>query len=130
MPWRFWRSPADQPRWARPALLIVTAMAGLAYAWRFDQAYLEPFYGGAARSMAMNVHNFFYGAADPWGTVSVDKLPGALWPQALSLRGRDFLEAARVRARSPCSSSTAPYAGGPVPARVWWRPSSWRAARS
>jgi 4-amino-4-deoxy-L-arabinose transferase-like glycosyltransferase len=86
VPWRFWRSPADQPRWARPALLIVTALAGLAYAWRFDQAYLEPFYGGAARSMAMNVHNFFYGAADPWGTVSVDKLPGALWFQALSLR--------------------------------------------
>jgi 4-amino-4-deoxy-L-arabinose transferase-like glycosyltransferase len=86
LPWRFWRSPADQPRWARPALLIVTALAGLAYAWRFDQAYLEPFYGGAARSMAMNLHNFVYGAADPWGTVSVDKLPGALWFQALSLR--------------------------------------------
>jgi 4-amino-4-deoxy-L-arabinose transferase-like glycosyltransferase len=84
--WRFWRGPADQPRWARPALLIVAALAGLAYAWRFDQAYLEPFYGGAARSMAMNLHNFFYGAADPWGTVSVDKLPGALWFQALSLR--------------------------------------------
>ena len=86
LPWRFWRSPVDQPRWARPALLIVTALAGLAYAWRFDQAYLEPFYGGAARSMAMNLHNFVYGAADPWGTVSVDKLPGALWFQALSLR--------------------------------------------
>jgi 4-amino-4-deoxy-L-arabinose transferase-like glycosyltransferase len=36
--------------------------------------------------MALNLHNFFYGAADPWGTVSVDKLPGALWFQALSLR--------------------------------------------
>jgi 4-amino-4-deoxy-L-arabinose transferase-like glycosyltransferase len=51
-----------------------------------NQAYLEPFYGGAARSMAMSWHNFFYGAADPWGTVTVDKLPGALWVQALSLR--------------------------------------------
>ena len=85
-PWRFWRSPADQPRWARPTLLIVTALAGLAYAWRFDQAYLEPFYGGAARSMALSLHNFFYGAADPWATVSVDKIPGALWVQAISLR--------------------------------------------
>ena len=36
--------------------------------------------------MAMNLHNFVYGAADPWATVSVDKLPGALWFQALSLR--------------------------------------------
>jgi 4-amino-4-deoxy-L-arabinose transferase-like glycosyltransferase len=81
-----WRSPADQPAWARPALLTVTALAGLAYAVNINQAYLEPFYGGAARSMAMNWHNFLFGAADPWATVSVDKLPGALWIQALSLR--------------------------------------------
>lgn len=83
---QFWRSPEDQPAWARPALLAVTALAGLAYAWAINSAYLEPFYGAAARSMAMNWHNFFFGAADPWGTVTVDKLPGALWFQALSLR--------------------------------------------
>ena len=78
--------PRRPTRWARPTLLIVTALAGLAYAWRFDQAYLEPFYGGAARSMSLSLHNFFYGAADPWATVSVDKIPGALWIQAISLR--------------------------------------------
>ena len=36
--------------------------------------------------MSMSLHNFLFGAADPWATVSVDKLPGALWVQALSLR--------------------------------------------
>ena len=36
--------------------------------------------------MSMSWHDFIFGAADPWGTVSVDKLPGALWVQALSLR--------------------------------------------
>ncbi len=82
----FWRSPPDQPAWARPALLAVTALAGLAYAWNIESTYLEPFYGGAARSMAQSWHNFVFGAADPWGTVSVDKLPGALWLQALSVR--------------------------------------------
>jgi 4-amino-4-deoxy-L-arabinose transferase-like glycosyltransferase len=82
----FWRSPAGQPAWARPALLAVTALAGFGYAWSCNLAYLEPFYGGAARSMAMSWHNFFFGAADPWATVSVDKLPGALWIQAISLR--------------------------------------------
>ncbi len=61
-------------------------MAGFAYAWGMNGAYLEPFYGGAARSMSMSWHDFVFGAADPWGTVSVDKLPGALWMQALSLR--------------------------------------------
>ena len=82
----FWRSPADQPPWARPALLCIAALAGLAYAWGMNGAYLEPFYGGAARSMSTSWHDFIFGAADPWGTVSVDKLPGALWIQALSLR--------------------------------------------
>jgi 4-amino-4-deoxy-L-arabinose transferase-like glycosyltransferase len=36
--------------------------------------------------MAHSWHDFFYGAVDPLGTVSVDKLPGALWLQALSVR--------------------------------------------
>ena len=82
----FWRSPAGQPPWARPTLLCIAALAGLAYGWGMNGAYLEPFYGGAARSMSMSWHDFIFGAADPWGTVSVDKLPGALWIQALSLR--------------------------------------------
>ena len=36
--------------------------------------------------MSQNWHDFFFGAFDPWGTVSVDKLPGAFWLQALSVR--------------------------------------------
>jgi 4-amino-4-deoxy-L-arabinose transferase-like glycosyltransferase len=61
-------------------------VAALAYGWGMGSVTLEPFYGGAARSMSESWRNFFFGAADPWGTVSVDKLPGALWIQALSLR--------------------------------------------
>jgi len=83
---RVWRSPPDQPRWARPALLAIAAAAGLMYAWKSNGAPLEPFYGAAARSMSRSWHDFFFGAFDPAGTVTVDKLPGALWLQALSLR--------------------------------------------
>ena len=64
----------------------MTALAALTYAWGLDQAALEPFYGAAARSMSMSWHNFFFGAFDPNGTVTVDKLPGALWVQALAVR--------------------------------------------
>ena len=49
-------------------------------------ASVEPFYGAAARSMAGSWHDFVFAAFDPAGTVTVDKLPGALWVQALSLR--------------------------------------------
>ncbi len=81
-----WRSPADQPAWARPALLAIAALAAISYAWGMAGASVEPFYGAAARSMAGSWHDFIFGAFDPAGTVTVDKLPGALWLQALSLR--------------------------------------------
>ncbi len=81
-----WCSPADQPAWARPALLAVAAVTAVAYAWGMAGASVEPFYGAAARSMSESWHDFLFGAFDPSGTVTVDKLPGALWVQALSLR--------------------------------------------
>jgi 4-amino-4-deoxy-L-arabinose transferase-like glycosyltransferase len=81
-----WRSPADQPAWARPALLAIAALAAVAYAWGMAGASVESFYGASARSMSESWHDFIFGAFDPAGTVTVDKLPGALWLQALSLR--------------------------------------------
>ncbi len=36
--------------------------------------------------MSQNWHNFVFGAFDPAGTITVDKLPGAMWVQALSVR--------------------------------------------
>jgi len=84
--WQAWRSPPGQPAWARPLLLLTAALAGLAYGWSMASANPETFYGAAARSMSQNWHDFLFGAFDPAGTVSVDKLPGALWVQALSLR--------------------------------------------
>ncbi len=81
-----WRSPPDQPVWARPALLAIAAVAAVAYGWGMASASVEPFYGAAARSMSESWHDFMFGAFDPAGTVTVDKLPGALWVQALSLR--------------------------------------------
>jgi 4-amino-4-deoxy-L-arabinose transferase-like glycosyltransferase len=65
---------------------LVAALAALSYGWGLNHDVLETFYAGAARSMSGSWHNFFFGSFDPWGTVSVDKLPGAFWIQALSLR--------------------------------------------
>jgi 4-amino-4-deoxy-L-arabinose transferase-like glycosyltransferase len=83
---RFWRSPSGQPGWARPTLIGIAALAGLLYAWELNGAIVETVYGAAARSMSASWHDFFFGAFDPFGTVTVDKLPGALWVQAVFLR--------------------------------------------
>jgi 4-amino-4-deoxy-L-arabinose transferase-like glycosyltransferase len=83
---RMWSSPPDQPAWARPTLIAIAALAGVGYAWGMNGAALEDFYAAAARSMSTSWHDFFFGAFDPRGTISIDKLPGSLWPQALLLR--------------------------------------------
>jgi 4-amino-4-deoxy-L-arabinose transferase-like glycosyltransferase len=70
----------------RLLLLLIAGLAGLSYAWGISQDGLEPFYAAAVRSMSINWHNFFFGAFDPAGTVTLDKLPGAFWIQALSVR--------------------------------------------
>ncbi len=67
-------------------VLAVLVVAGLAYGWRAQSVPLEPYYAAAVRSMAGSWHDFVYGAFDPAGTVTLDKLPGAFWLQALSVR--------------------------------------------
>ena len=79
---RLWSSPSDQPGWARPALLVITALAVLSYTWHMGTT-IEIYYAAAVRSMSQSWHDFFFGAFDPAGTVTVDKLPGAMWVQAL-----------------------------------------------
>ena len=86
----FWRSPADQPGWARPTFLSITALAGLSYAWGMGNFPLEPFYAAAVRSMGASWRDFFFAGVDPAGTVSLDKLPGAFWVQALFVRVLGF----------------------------------------
>jgi 4-amino-4-deoxy-L-arabinose transferase-like glycosyltransferase len=82
---QFWLSPPDQPGWARPAVLGLAVISGFVYAWGAGN-YLEIYYAAAVRSMSMSWHDFFFGAFDPAGTMSLDKLPGSFWVQALAVR--------------------------------------------
>ena len=66
-------------------MLVNAAVAAWSYAWRAARPVnIEIYYAAAARSMTAGVSNFFFGAFDPAGTVTTDKLPGALWLQGIS----------------------------------------------
>ena len=81
-----WRRISEQVWPRRLALTAIAALAGLLYAWALGRDTLEYYYAAADRSMSMSWHDFIFGAFDPAGTITVDKLPGALWLQALSVR--------------------------------------------
>ncbi|MFD7050463.1 ArnT family glycosyltransferase [Streptomyces mirabilis] len=77
--------PEDAPRWERPALAAVLAVATALYSWGIGHAALHPFYGAAIRSMAGGWRAFFFGGLDTSGSISIDKLPGAFWPDAVAV---------------------------------------------
>ncbi|MCX4231294.1 MULTISPECIES: ArnT family glycosyltransferase [Streptomyces] len=81
-----WRSPADQPPWARPALLGIAALAAALYAWNITESGYASYYSVAARSMTVSWKAFLFTALDPSATITLDKIGGFLWPQALSAR--------------------------------------------
>lgn len=56
-------------------------------AWGLSKAgYGNTYYAAAVRSMTMSWENFFFGALDPGGFITVDKPPAFLWVGALSAR--------------------------------------------
>ncbi|MFJ3639631.1 glycosyltransferase family 39 protein [Streptomyces sp. NPDC090108] len=77
--------PETAPRWERPALAGVLAVAAVLYSWGIGHAALHPFYGAAIRSMAGGWRAFLYGGLDAGGSITLDKLPGAFWPEAVSV---------------------------------------------
>ncbi|WFB10499.1 glycosyltransferase family 39 protein [Streptomyces sp. LX-29] len=68
------------------ALLLILAAAAVLYAWAIGRSPVHPYYSAAVRSMAADWHAFVFGGLDPSGSITLDKIPGALWPQALSVR--------------------------------------------
>ncbi|MFC3572240.1 ArnT family glycosyltransferase [Streptomyces yaanensis] len=66
-------------------LLSITALAAVLYTWGIDHSVYHTFYGSAVRSMTDNPVAFFFGSFDPGNSITLDKLPGFLWPQALSV---------------------------------------------
>jgi 4-amino-4-deoxy-L-arabinose transferase-like glycosyltransferase len=74
-------------RWAWwPGIVLAALVTALATGWGIARDPLEPYYAASVRAMASNWHAFWFGAFDPAATVTMDKLPGAFWVQALLVR--------------------------------------------
>ena len=87
------RSPAERAgtipalSWHLVALASVVLLALALNAWGLSEAgYGNTYYAAAVRSMTMSWKNFFFGAFDPGGFITVDKPPAFLWVGALSAR--------------------------------------------
>ncbi|HYB24704.1 MAG TPA: glycosyltransferase family 39 protein, partial [Solirubrobacteraceae bacterium] len=76
---------AAQPRTAVWGLVaVITLGAAVLRLIHIGQVPPDPFYDAAVRSMSMSWHNFFFGAYDPGGSLSIDKPPVDLWLQVIS----------------------------------------------
>ncbi|MFJ1606069.1 ArnT family glycosyltransferase [Streptomyces sp. NPDC088253] len=80
------RGPVGGAAHARPALLAILAMAALLFTWDIQHSGYHAFYAQTARSMSESWKGFLFGSFDPGNSITIDKLPGFLWPQALSAR--------------------------------------------
>ncbi|HEV3093734.1 MAG TPA: glycosyltransferase family 39 protein [Solirubrobacteraceae bacterium] len=71
-------------RWV--VLSAITALAAALRLVDLGAVRLDPFYDAAVRSMGVSWHNFFFGAYEPAGSVSIDKPPIDLWLQVASVK--------------------------------------------
>ena len=80
-------APAEHtgaPVWV--ALAAITLLAGALRLADLGGSPLNPFYDAAVRSMSHSWHDFFFGALEPGGSVSIDKPPVDLWLQVASVK--------------------------------------------
>ena len=78
---------SGDPRWARPALLVLLAGTAGLYLWGLSASgWANAFYSAAAQAGSQSWHAFFYAASDPAASITVDKTPASVWVMALSVR--------------------------------------------
>jgi len=83
---------AALPWTGRERLLLagIAVLAATMYGWEAAHADYHGFYAVAVRSMTTGWRAFLFGALDPNASITIDKIPGFLWPQALSAKAFGF----------------------------------------
>ncbi|MCW2627646.1 MAG: family glycosyltransferase, 4-amino-4-deoxy-L-arabinose transferase [Mycobacterium sp.] len=77
----------SQPRWVRPALLVLLAATGLLYLWALGSSgWANSYYAAAAQAGTQDLKAWLFGSLDPGNAITVDKPPAAMWVMGLSGR--------------------------------------------
>src|SRR5271154_5367194 len=72
--------------WVVVAVGGIPALAACLRLLALSKVGQNPFYDAAVRSMGDSLRNFFFGAFEPAGSVSIDKPPVDLWLQVISVK--------------------------------------------
>ena len=75
-----------RPRGWTVGLVVIGLGALVLTGWQVWAGAPSEYYASIALSMSRSWSNFFFGAVDPAGTVTLDKIPGSFWIPALFVR--------------------------------------------
>lgn len=83
----FLSGPPDQPRWARPGLLVLLVATAFLYLWGLSASgWANDFYAAAVQAGTQSWKALLFGSLDSGNAITVDKPPAALWVMGLSGR--------------------------------------------
>jgi 4-amino-4-deoxy-L-arabinose transferase-like glycosyltransferase len=102
---------AAAPRGRRRELVgitVITLLAAVLRLWSLRAVPDDPFYDAAVRSMTLSLHNFFFGAIEPGGTIAIDKPPLDVWLQVLSTQLFGFNSVALKLPPAVCGTLAVP----------------------
>jgi 4-amino-4-deoxy-L-arabinose transferase-like glycosyltransferase len=119
------KRPAGGLTWA--GLALVSALAAVMRLTHLGKVAPDPFYDAAVRSMTLSWHNFFFGAFEPGGSVSIDKPPVDLWLQVASVKLLGFSSTALKLPEALAGVASVPLLFAAV-RRMWSTPAAFAAA--
>ena len=68
------------------AVLSLAITSGILYLFDLAKGQRSEYYASIAVSMSKSFSNFFFGALDPAGTLTLDKIPGSYWMPAIFVK--------------------------------------------
>src|SRR5207249_7516995 len=81
------RGQAQDPAWARPALVGLLGTTGLLYLWNLAASgWTNAYYSAAVLAGTKSWAAFFFGSLDASNFITVDKAPGSLWVMEIAAR--------------------------------------------